>query len=368
MDKVLIVDSDHAESAKISKKLKALNRFEVLTASDAKSAVDILNKTKISVLVSGLRLFGFGGVELIAYMTRSHPATPCIAMLDPGQPRPWFNKPKVHEDVLHFVEKPLEYGTLATTISNCINLINQGLTSKGMALTNFLPLIEVTGKTCQADVKTGRKKIGKLYFSKGGFVDARWEKKIGDAALMEMLGWDSVKISISKLPVSIRSVKIEVALMDKIGVSWEKQADTPDCLPQLPDEPPPDPAIVAKLENSLKKYVGILKTIKGYKGLAILSPNGKVLAADITDESINFDKFSSDFTAILNQSSKTARLKEFEKCTCFTMHTPKGIIIMMSSDVTKSGNYRFIVLMSPDGNGFFMQIQLEKTIPRILNI
>ena len=183
-----------------------------------------------------------------------------------------------------------------------------------------------------------------------------------------MLEWDSVKISISKLPVSIRSAKIEVALMDKIGVSWEKKADTPEPLPQLPDEPPPDPAIVAKLENSLKKYAGILKTIKGYMGLAILNPSGKVLTADTTDESIDFNKFSANFTAILNQSSKTARLKEFEKCTCFTMHTPKGIIIMMSSDVTKSGNYRFIVLMSPDGNGFFMQIQLEKTIPQILNI
>jgi len=368
MDKVLLVDSDQAESVKISKKFKALNRFEVLTASDAKSAVDILNKTQISVLISGLKLFGFGGVELIAYMTRSHPETPCIAMLDPGQRKPWFNKPKIHEDILYFVEKPLEYGTLASTISSCINLIHKGLTSKGMALTNFLPLIEATGKTCQADVKTGRKKIGRLYFSKGALADARWEKKIGDAALMEMLGWDSVKISISKLPVSIRSANIEIALMDKIGVSWEKKEDTPDSLPQLPDEPPPDPAIVAKIENSIKKHIGILKTIKGYKGLAILSPNGKVLTADIADASVDFNKFSADFTAILNQSSKTARLKEFEKCSCFTMHTPKGIIIMMSSDVTMSGNYRFIVLMSPDGNGFFMQIQLEKTIPMILNI
>jgi CheY-like chemotaxis protein/predicted regulator of Ras-like GTPase activity (Roadblock/LC7/MglB family) len=368
MDTVLIVDSDHAESTEISKKLKALKRFDVLAAADAKSAVDILNNTKISVLISGMTLFGFGGVELIAYMTRSHPKIPCIALLDSGQSRPWFNKPKLHEDVLHFIEKPLEDGTLAATISSCINLINRGLTAKGMALTNFLPLIVTTGKTCQADVKTGRKKIGRLYFSKGALADARWEKKIGDAALMEMLGWDSVKISISKLPVSIKSAKIEVALMDKIGVSWKKQAETPVCLPQLPDYPPPDPAVVTKLESSLKKYVGILKTIKGYKGLAILSPNGKVLAADIADKSIDFNQFSADFAAILNQSSKTARLNEFEKCTCFSMHTPKGIIIMMPSDVTTSGNFRFIVLMSTDGNAFFMQVQLEKTIPQILNI
>jgi predicted regulator of Ras-like GTPase activity (Roadblock/LC7/MglB family) len=368
MDKVLIVDSDQKELTKIKNNLKAANRFEILTASDAKAAVDILHKTSISVLVSGLKLFGFGGVELIAYMTRSHPSTPCIAILDPGQSKPWFNKPKVHEDTLYYIEKPLEYRTLASMISNGINLISQDLTSKGMSLTNFLPLIETTGKTCQADVRTGRKKVGKLYFSKGGIVDAQWEKKIGDAALIEMLGWDSVKISISKLPVGIRSAKIEVALMDKIGVSWEKKQDTPDCLPQLPDVPPPDPAIVSKLENSLTKYVGRFKTIKGYKGLAILSSNGNVLIADTTGESIDFKKFSADFTKILNLSSKTARLKEFEKCTCFTIHTPKGIIIMMSSDVTKSGNFRFIVLMSPDGNGYFMQSQLEKTIPQILNI
>lgn len=366
MDKVLIVDSDQKELSKIKKNLKTANRFEILTASDAKAAVDILNKTSISTLVSGLKLFGFGGVELIAYMTRSHPETPCIAMLDLGQSKPWFNKPKPHEDVLYYVEKPLEFETLASLIFNGIHLTNGGLTTKGMTLINFLPLIETTGKTCQADVRTGRKKVGKLYFSKGGIVDAQWEKKVGDAALIEMLGWDSVKISISKLPLSIRSGKIEVALMDKIGVSWEKKADTPDALPELPDAPPPDPGTVTKLKGALKKHVGILKTAKGFLGLAILTPNGNVITDDVIDKSIDFKKFSADFAKIFNLSSKTARLKEFEKCTCFTMHTPKGIIIMMSSDVTKHGNYRFVVLMSPDGNGFFVQIQLEKLISQIL--
>jgi hypothetical protein len=43
------------------------------------------------------------------------------------------------------------------------------------------------------------------------------------------------------------------------------------------------------------------------------------------------------------------------------MHTEKATIMMIPS-----GNYRFIGLMTPDGNGFFMQIQLEKIIIQIL--
>lgn len=58
--------------------------------------------------------------------------------------------------------------------------------------------------------------------------------------------------------------------------------------------------------------------------------------------------------------------KGFDKCNGLTVHTTKGLILMMSSDVMKEGNFRFLVLMAQDGNAFFMQIQLAKLIPSIL--
>ena len=129
----------------------------------------------------------------------------------------------------------------------------------------------------------------------------------------------------------------------------------------VPEEMPTDPAFIDHLERSLKKYAGVLKTIKGYLGLAVLNANGHVLAADAAGAPFDFNSFSPDFTAIFNQCSITASRQGFDKCTGLTAHTEKGVIIIIPS-----GNYRFIGLMSPEGNGFFMQVQLEKIIPQML--
>ena len=51
-----------------------------------------------------------------------------------------------------------------------------------------------------------------------------------------------------------------------------------------------------------------------------------------------------------------------DQCTGLTIHTKKAVIIMMTSDVYKEGNFRFIGIMSPEGNGFFMQSQLLRVI------
>jgi FixJ family two-component response regulator/predicted regulator of Ras-like GTPase activity (Roadblock/LC7/MglB family) len=368
MDAILVVDSDKKNLSAIQAGFGKLKQFKLLTASNAKSAVDILNKTEVSLLVSGMKLFGFSGIELIAYMTRMFPTTPCIAMLDPGQPKPYFSGSLKNSQALQFIEKPFEFKVLASMISKGVQLKNKGATKDGISLKNFLPIITSNERTCQIDIKTKRKKKGCMYFVQGGLIDASWEKKSGEPAISEMLAWQNVKISVSPLPVYKKDAKIEFGLMEKIGVKWDKQAETMECLPDPPDDPLPDAAVIDKLEQSLKKNVNILKTVKGYKGIAILTPNGKMIASEVADNNIDFSSFSADFTTVLNQGNQAAHKHDFENCSAFTMHTPKGIMLMMTADDYAHGSYRFITLMEPDGNGFFMQVQLEKTIPKILNI
>ena len=92
-----------------------------------------------------------------------------------------------------------------------------------------------------------------------------------------------------------------------------------------------------------------------------MNTNGHVLAADFAETPIDFNRFSAEFTAILNQCNFVAARQGFQKCNGFTVHTEKSVLSMIAA-----GNYHFISLMSPEGNGFFMQVQLEKIIPQIL--
>lgn len=374
MEKILIIDSDPETLSTVQKGWDGSNRYELITASNAKKAVDLLNAHAFSVLVSGLHLPDFDGVELIAYMTRSFPSTHCIALLDYGRTPPHFMDHSDHEAILSYLEKPVNLERLAAKIDHGIRLRQTGRTQSGMALKHFLPLIYITGKTCRMDARYGRKEKGSLFFFRGGLVDAVLDNKIGDAATTEIIAWDSVKISIAKLPPNMKDEPVQVSLMERIGVTWEKEKPEtepiqvcPEPLPSpRPEESSPDPETLAGIETGLKKYAGVLKSVKGYEGLAILSPGGKILATDSAAHTPGLAEFYIEIAALIHQCNQITDRRGFQKCTGFTLHTPKGIIMIFPAVSLTDANFHFVTLMSPEANGFFMRIQIEKLIPRIL--
>ncbi len=372
MDKVLIADSDKEHLGVLRKGFKELHHFELLTALTGQTAIETLLQQKISVFVTDFRLSDMEGIDLIAYLTRNHPSIPCIIMLEPGKPKPLFSNRPTPEEMLAYLEKPFEFGALASLIFAGLTLRDEGLAKKGITLRNFLPLIELYAKTCRMEVTCGTDKTGFLYFHNGIILDAICNNQTGESVARDMAGWDGVKITFSELPEKRRLIKINAKLMDIAGAQWKKPSPAePAPAPEKPEAPKrPEPATkqepVSKIEAALKRYVGVLKTIKGYQGLAILSPDGTVLAADTPGDAVDFKNFAFDFNNMLIHCNKTVRTKGFDQCNGFTVHTKKGIIIMMASDVYKHGNFRFIGLMAPEGNAYFLQVQLEKIIPQIL--
>ncbi|PIP38922.1 MAG: hypothetical protein COX19_09985 [Desulfobacterales bacterium CG23_combo_of_CG06-09_8_20_14_all_51_8] len=367
MDKVLIVDSDSENLKKIENGFKELHHFQLLTAQDGKSAIDLLKKTKASVLITDINLSDMDGIHLLAYMTRNHPSTPCVVMLGPGKPRPWFTDRTGHEDVLYYIEKPFEFGTLASIIFVGLNLKDEGLTLKGMTLKNFLPLMVLSRTTCLMEVTSGAQKKGYLYFDTGVLLDAHYNNTSGDQAAKDMAGWESVGITFSKLPENRKKQKIQTKVLEIAGAIWKEKAIPKPAPRSAAPAPSSAPAPVeSKLQTALSRHVGILKTIKGYRGMAILNPEGKILAFDTADPSVNFDLFAKEFNHLFAECSKTVSQKGLNRCTGLTVHTEKAVVVMMASDVYKQGNFKFIGMMSPEGNGFFMQSQLLRVIPQVL--
>ncbi len=377
MEKILIIDSDRETLKTAQKRWPASDRYEPVTASNAKKAVDLLNAQEFSALVSGVHLPDFDVVELIAYMTRSFPSTPCVVLLDSGQLPPRFKDRSDHDAVLAYLEKPVNWETLSRKLDYRLHPGKACRTRGGMALKHFLPLIYVSGKTCRMDIRYGRKEKASLFFFRGGLVDAVWDNAIGEAAVSEVITWNNVKISIEKLPQNKKDMPVQISLMDKIGVTWQKEeppADpVPVCeeiLPPLPGkELPPAPETVAGIERGLKKYAGVLQSVRGYMGLAVLSPAGTLIAADSPKHLPELNEFYSDIAAIFHHCDQTADRRGFQRCNGFTLHTPKATAILIPSTPpdSESGDdsFYFVVLMSPESNGYYMQIQLEKLIPKI---
>ena len=369
MDKVLIADSDQATMNKIVAGFKDLHHFELLTAMDGQSALDTLSKTKIAVFVTTVHLPKVHGVELIAFMTRKRQDTPCIVLVDEDTPKPWFQNQTGHENVLYYMQKPFQFGNLASAIFVAQNLKDEGLSRKGITLRNFLPIVEMARRTCRLEITSGGQKRGYMYFERGILLDAHFNHLSGEKAAREMIQWDRTSITISDLPKEKSKKVIRAELMEIAGALWgnpNKPAgdNTPRAKKEKPQ--PVQPSGETKLQAALNRYVNMLRTVKGYKGISILTPDGSVLATDTPGEPVDFKYFATAFNQMLTACNQTTFQKGFDKCTGLTVHTTKGLILMMSADVMKEGNFRFLVLMEEEGNAYFMQVQLAKIIPSIL--
>lgn len=384
MDNVLIVDGDREHLAAIRKGLKELHHFELLTAINGKTAIETLQQARVSVVAVNMLLPDMDGIDLVAYLTRNHAATPCIIMTEPDKPFPVFPAGTGNELILSYIEKPFAFGTLASMILSALNLKDEGLAIKGVTLKHLLPLAALCGKTCRMEVTSGKQKKGFLYFRNGVLLDALYNNQSGKEAARQMSTWDQIMIAVSPLPEKRNIPRITEKLIDISGAKWKQTAQTdetpkkkaaaitasvadPKPARVTPSTPPPaSQEPISRLETALKRHALTLRAIKGYRGVAILSPDGSVLAADTAGEAVDFFNFAKEFNSIISFCNKAASQKGFDQCTGVTLHTKKGIIIMMASDVYKHGNFRFIGLMAPDANGYFMQVQLEKIIPQIL--
>jgi len=367
MDKVLIVDYEKKNLEKARKGFKDMHHFELLTASSVKMAIELLEKNRVSVLATDVHMPETDGLELIAYMTRKFPSTPVIVILDENDPKPWFSERDGHVGVLYYIEKPFSFGRLASAIFVGLNLRDEGLSHKGLMMKNFLPLVVISRRTCRIEVMLNSKKNGFLYFKDGKLLNAHSEFLTGEAAAKEMVGWQGVQLTFSELPPEYGKPMIKTDVMTIAKATW-KANTSPKAAKPSADKAPAKPAKPAsKLDTALLKNISILRTIKGYRGLAIVNADGKILAQDIVDEAVNFPLAAEVLSESYTQCSKIMLQKGFNRCNGLAIHTPEGILIMRTTDLYASGNYRFLCLMTEDGNGFFMQMQLKIIIPKILS-
>ncbi|MFP3999297.1 MAG: response regulator [Desulfobacterales bacterium] len=369
MDKVLIVDNDRENINKVREGFRDLHHFELITATSVNSAVDKLRSYRISVLTTAIHLQQKDGLELLAFMSRNFPSTPCIVLLGENDPKPWFTDRTGHTGVLYFLKKPFSFGRLASAIFVGLNLRDEGQTRYGMHLKNFLPLIAIAGKTCRLEVRSGTREKGYLYFLKGELLNARVNSLEGDEAASRIAGWQGVQLDFSPLPSENRKYRVHIDLLTLARAAWEK-GDRPRHENRKIESPGGFLANKqnTRLEEALYKHAGIIRTAKGYKGMAVVNSEGGVLASDIPGGTqLDFSNLAQALSNMYTDCSKHLSRKGLGGCRGFSLNTDHGIIILQGTDFYTGGNYRFMVLIAEDGNGFFVQIQLKAIIPRILN-
>jgi len=199
MDKVLIVDDDELFLDIIKQGMQHYkSQFKVLTAADGDEAIEVLNREYISVLVTDLVMPKLDGLELLAHMTRSHPATPCIVMTGYGSPA--IKKRADRGEILSYIEKPFDSNELAGAIIKGLDLSYEGDYLTGISVSSFLQIINMEKKTCFFEISSMDKRKGLFYFKEGIPYDALCDDLEGEVAAIEMISWDYVEFRFKSLP------------------------------------------------------------------------------------------------------------------------------------------------------------------------
>ena len=371
MDKVLIVDSNADFLKSLKEGLDKMHQFEVLIAGDGEEAIRILSNDKVAVLVTDINMPKFDGLELLAFMTQEHPSTPCVVMTDYG--KPWFRKRMDQQEVLYHLEKPFEIGALASAIFVGLNLRDEGMNYKGMTMASILPLIEIEQKTCRMEVKSAGKGKGYLYFDEGVLIDAHLKGKTGEKAALAISEWDRITIKFSDLPRRRTRTRVKTHLMDMAGATWMREETE-----ALSEEESTGDGVVLDTSTSktlldeetsrsiLLHSVEDFKSIKGYQAVAILDADGDIMAADILDGQVELERLAIGISSIFSVSEETTRQIGFDRCQSLTLHTHNGVILLVTSDLEMAAGLRLMGVTKPDGNWFYMKVQLENLFPKLV--
>jgi predicted regulator of Ras-like GTPase activity (Roadblock/LC7/MglB family) len=309
---------------------------------------------------------------LLAYITQEHASTPCIVMTDYG--KPWFRKRMDQQEVLYHLEKPFEIGALASAIFVGLNLRDEGINYKGMTMSSILPLIEIEQKTCRMEIKSSGKGKGYLYFDEGVLIDAHFKGLTGEKAALEISEWDRIVFKLSDLPRRRTRTRVKTHLMDMAGATWmreeteaieEESTTSPGVV--LEESTTSSPAVDLETTNRvLQRHLEEFKSIKGYRAVAVVSTNGDILSSDQAMGEIDLDRLAVGLSSIYSVAEETIAQAGLKDSEALTLHTKQGVVLVVSSPLQTMAGIRLMGITAPDGNWFYMKVQLENLFPKLM--
>lgn len=364
MDKVLIIDSDEHLLKKLKKRFSKAHQFKLLCAGDGDEAVRIMSGNPISVLITDINVNKIKILELLAFVSRKLPGTPCIVMSSRG--KPWFYEASNQNETLYFIEKPVEISSLSSAILVALYMKDEN-SNGSISLKSFLPLLELESKTCRLEVQSSGNRKAYFYFDKGSLIDAHYRDLNPDAVVKEALNWKNINFRFSEFPQRRGYKRLNTPIMDLVSATWKKHRVLEKNKLEVDNAylKPETSFIKQTIEKLLLYLTKRFKTIKGYKGIAILDKNFNLLASDQIEKKFNLQKFFRDVSSIYNNISPVFDRNGWERCKMLGFHTSNGIIHILESFELPINPIYLIGITESEGNWLFMKFELENFVKQL---
>ncbi|MCI5165634.1 MAG: response regulator [Candidatus Electrothrix sp. GM3_4] len=220
MKQVIIVDDEPDLLITIRAGFENHDRFQLMTAGNGMEALDILENNIVDLVVTDLRMPKMDGIELLAAMSQSFPEIPSIVMTAFGISGLEHQLKKT--GTLNLLEKPLDIDTLEQAIHKALDFYQNTL--GGPKLDIFLQLIAMEKKTVHLKAFGGDNRHGSFFFRKGYLIDAEQDDLTGDDAVLAMLEWQGIRLSMKEFCPSIAQSNEQSQLMPLLfGMPYHKE-------------------------------------------------------------------------------------------------------------------------------------------------
>ena len=202
---ILLVDDDPATLHVLQSGLTTvLDLADVVTASNGREALAILESRTIDVLVTDLSMPVLDGFFLIATVNNRFSSLPIVVLS--GMTTRDLDARLSRYRGLRVLRKPATHDDVAAAVVDALERVELGQV-EGIGLPAVLQLVEAERRSCLMLITSGRR-MGRLYFQSGQLVNAFSEDfgAEGEAAAYDILGWDDTVIEFGHLPEDVRRV------------------------------------------------------------------------------------------------------------------------------------------------------------------
>jgi len=188
LKKVLIVDDEETLTWSMARSLsKDKDNYEVLIANNGREALNFLEKNKIDLVISDIRMPDINGLDLLVRIKKEYPQTKVIIMTAYGSAD--VQKEANQRGSLYYVEKPFEISDLRRIIIDLIGK-KKGFRGKvfGLQLTDIIQ-INCLSRLTTALIITRNGEKGVIYLNEGEIIHAECGEQKGTDAFYRILSW-----------------------------------------------------------------------------------------------------------------------------------------------------------------------------------
>lgn len=270
---ILIVDDEETLVWSLAKSLSRDREiYDVTTAKDGESALELLRSSTFDLVVLDIRLPGINGLDVLLQIKEKRPATKVIIMTAYGS-RETKERAKARGS-LFYIEKPFEIDKIRELILKALKEDpNKGF--KGSMSGLLLP--DLIQMNCLSQVTTAlyitrADREAVIYFEDGQITHAHVGSLDGEDALFTILSWQNG---------DFRFVGAEKAPRQTIQSNWEylmvEGTRKADEMSVDLEKGVIDDTDLAPIDQRSRMLMKNLSSLNECTGIALISPEGEIL-------------------------------------------------------------------------------------------